>query len=396
MIGSACGSRNLTSLAKNPLNNHMKKKYCAAPWRGLHINFRGDVKTCCAGDPNMLGNLTEHFLDDIIHSDRMQEIRNSISQGVLHPEYCYNCIQAERNGSSERDWHNNVNPEFHAGRAGPKDHIPTLIDVRWNTTCNLSCNYCGPYCSSRWASMKKEFTDNGVKPYHYHVVEYIKQYSHKVREVALVGGEPLLLEENVALLEALEFDTLVTVITNASVNLDKSSVFTYLTCRTNVGWSLSFDNVGERFEYVRHGASWDQLNRNINRIKAQMTYNGHHGGIHAVYNIYNCTRLRELREYADKKELDIVWQTLYQPEYLDPTRHNQYIRDIALREIELYEAEYGKEPFFDHVKTSLVAIATDCDVREQFWQHINDIETVYHRDQKGKFAELWPELFMLI
>src|SRR6056300_1418582 len=118
MTGSVCGSQNLTSPAKSQLNNHMEKKYCAAPWRGLHINFRGDVKTCCAGDPNMLGDLNSGFLDDIIHSDKMQEIRSSISNGILHPEYCYNCIQAERNGSSERDWHNSVNPEFDAKKAG--------------------------------------------------------------------------------------------------------------------------------------------------------------------------------------------------------------------------------------------------------------------------------------
>jgi uncharacterized Fe-S cluster-containing radical SAM superfamily protein len=374
----------------------MEKRYCAAPWRGLHINFRGDVKTCCAGDPNMLGDLNNNSLEDIIHSDRMQEIRSSISRGILHPEYCYNCIQAERNGSSERDWHNNINPEFDATKAGAKDHIPTLIDVRWNITCNLSCNYCGPYCSSKWASLKKEFVDNGVKPYHLQVVDYISKYKHKVREVALVGGEPLLLEENVALLQSLQDDTLVTVITNACVNLDKSLVFTHLTCRSNVGWSLSFDNVGERFEYVRHGSSFDTLDKNLNRIGAQIRYNGHHGGIHAVYNIYNCTRLRELREYADEKNLTIKWQTLYQPEYLDPTRHNQYVRDIALREIELYESEYGAEAFFDNVKQGLSTIATDSDVREDFWQHINDIENVYHRDQKGQFARLWPELFMLI
>ena len=374
----------------------MEKRYCAAPWRGLHINFRGDVKTCCAGDPNMLGDLNTHSLEDIIHSDRMQEIRESIRDGELHPEYCYNCIQAERNGSSERDWHNNVNPEFDVSAADSEDHVPTLIDVRWNITCNLSCNYCGPYCSSKWASMKKQFVDNGVKPYHLQVVDYIRQHSNSVREVALVGGEPLLLKENVALLESLPEDTLVTVITNASVNLDKSLVFTHLTCRSNVGWSLSFDNVGDQFEYVRHGSSFTTLDQNLNRIGAQMQYNGHHGGIHAVYNIYNCTNLRKLREYADSKKLSIKWQTLYQPEYLDPAKHNQYVRDIALREIELYEQEYGAGPFFDNVKTSLRNIASSSDVRDQFWQHIQDIEDQYHTDQKGQFARLWPELLMLI
>lgn len=89
----------------------MSNFFCAAPWRGLHINPRGDVKTCCAGDPNMLCNLNDHNIEEILHSPVMQEIRSSIQQGRPHP-YCYNCVQAERYGRSERDWHNNVNPDF--------------------------------------------------------------------------------------------------------------------------------------------------------------------------------------------------------------------------------------------------------------------------------------------
>jgi len=85
--------------------------FCAAPWRGLHINPRGDVKTCCAGDPNMLGNLNSGSIAEILHSSVMQDIRSSIQRGEPHA-YCYNCVQAERYGRSERDWHNTLNPEF--------------------------------------------------------------------------------------------------------------------------------------------------------------------------------------------------------------------------------------------------------------------------------------------
>jgi hypothetical protein len=83
----------------------------------------------------------------------MQQIRQSIRQGQPHA-YCYNCVQAERYGRSERDWHNTVSPEFDPRTAGDCEHAPTLIDVRWNITCNLSCNYCGDKCSSQWAALK--------------------------------------------------------------------------------------------------------------------------------------------------------------------------------------------------------------------------------------------------
>ena len=96
----------------------MSKFFCAAPWRGLHINPRGDVKTCCAGNPNMLGNLNDHTITEILNNNVMSEVRASLAQGVPH-EYCSNCVNAERFGAdSERRWHNNVNPNFDFSSAG--------------------------------------------------------------------------------------------------------------------------------------------------------------------------------------------------------------------------------------------------------------------------------------
>jgi hypothetical protein len=48
----------------------MNSFYCATPWRGLHINPQGSVKTCCAGDPNMLDNLNEQTTEQILLSPR--------------------------------------------------------------------------------------------------------------------------------------------------------------------------------------------------------------------------------------------------------------------------------------------------------------------------------------
>ena len=150
----------------------MQSKYCAAPWRGLHINFRGDVKPCCAGNPNMLGDLNHHTIQDILQCKTLQEIRATVKQGMLHPEYCHNCIEAERYGRSERHWHNDVNQDFDVTTAALDHFDPTIIDVRWNTTCNLSCNYCGDYCSSKWASIKKGIpVRNGIRTYYQDVCD---------------------------------------------------------------------------------------------------------------------------------------------------------------------------------------------------------------------------------
>jgi MoaA/NifB/PqqE/SkfB family radical SAM enzyme len=369
----------------------MSDFFCAAPWRGLHINPRGDVKTCCAGDPNMLGNLNDHTIQEILFGSTMQEIRQSIRQGLPHA-YCSNCVKAERYGRSERDWHNSVSPEFDPATADDLEHIPTLIDVRWNTTCNLSCNYCGDKCSSKWAALKRIPFRSGARPYYEQVCDYLDQHRDAIREVALVGGEPLLLPENERLLDVIPDDCIVTLITNASVDLEHNRIFHKLQKRTRVGWSLSFDNVGDRFEYVRHGASWHQLWHNLDVIQDLMKYQGHWGGIHAVYNIYNATRLQEFTEFARDRDLTIHWQSLYQPECLDPARLGVVVHQQALDEIrQLLQrniCSQSEQQFFQQVLQG----TNSEDRRAEFRRHIAEIEQQYHMDKQGQFQRLWPEL----
>ena len=375
----------------------MSNFYCAAPWRGLHINPRGDVKTCCAGDPNMLGNLNTQTIEEILHGPVMQEIRQSIRQGKSHA-YCYNCVQSERYGRSERNWHNDVSPEFDCQTALDTEYLPTLIDVRWNITCNLSCNYCGDKCSSKWAALKQIPFKSGARPYYEQVCDYLEKHKESIREVALVGGEPLLLPENERLLDVIPEDCIVTLITNMSVDLADNKVFKKLVNRKKVGWSMSFDNIDKRFEYVRYGGSWPLLVDNILKIKKLFTQ-GQWGGIHAVYNIYNATRLTELVDWAKHIGVDTHWQSLYQPDYLDPLKHSQQIRDLAQVELEKVltrtDLTDSERSFFDQACQNYQQPNT-VDLAPEFKVHIQEIEQQYHTDQQGKFVELWPEFGNLL
>jgi len=379
----------------------MNNFYCAAPWRGLHINPRGDVKTCCAGNPNMLGNLDSSTIEQILNNTTMQEVRDSLSKGVPH-EYCSNCVQAERMGSeSERHWHNRVNPGFDYARAGSEYHYPVIVDVRWNTTCNLSCNYCGPSCSSKWASIKGVPFKSGARPYYDSVCDFIEQHHKHIHEVALVGGEPLLLPENNRLLDVIPQDAIVTLITNLNVDLDSNKIFQKLATRNKVGWSMSFDNTGEQLEYVRHGASWALIKENLVKIKHLMNTQGHWGGIHAVYNIYNATNITEFRKWTAAQDVTVLWQNLFQPDYLDPFLHSPEVAAVAAAEIERFYATGlatdSERQFFDHaLRTYRAATTHSPDITQRFQQHIAEIETKYHTDTAGKFAQLWPELWKIL
>ena len=251
----------------------MSNFYCAAPWRGLHINPRGDVKTCCAGNPNMLGNLNNKGIKEILDGPVLKEIRSALQQGQTHP-YCINCVDRESKGSdSERTWHNNINAGFDTREAGTDYQYPTLLDIRWNSTCNLSCNYCSPADSSKWAALKKIPINNNTKNYYLEVCDFIEKNHQHVKEVALVGGEPLLLPENSRLLDVIPTDAVVTIITNLNTPLENNSIFKKLAQRRRVGWSMSFDNIGDRFEYVRSGANWDLQLHNLDLVQDLMKNN---------------------------------------------------------------------------------------------------------------------------
>jgi MoaA/NifB/PqqE/SkfB family radical SAM enzyme len=378
----------------------MSNFYCAAPWRGLHINIRGDVKTCCAGNPNLLGNLNDQTIDEVLNGPNLTEIRSTLRQGKSHP-YCRNCLDREsKGGDSERTWHNNVNEGFDISSAGLDYEFPTLIDVRWNSTCNLSCNYCGPMDSSKWAALQGIPINNNTRHYYTNVCDFIEKHNSHIKEVALVGGEPLLLPENERLLDVIPADCVVTLITNLSNPLEDNRIFKKLISRRKVGWSISFDNIGPCFEYVRYGANWNLMLHNLDIIQDLMKNNGHWGGIHAVYNLYNATRLVEFKQFATQRGLSIRWQNLGGPVPLDPRQHGKEIATLAAKEIEQVfanckfdEQEYS---LFNTALSYYKSVNTDnAEMLNELKKFVTQIEQ-YHPDQQGQFAQLWPELSKLL
>jgi radical SAM protein with 4Fe4S-binding SPASM domain len=374
----------------------MSNFLCAAPWRGLHINPQGSVKTCCAGDPNMLGNLNSQTIEEILHGPALQEIRQTLRKGQPHKQYCHNCVQAERYGRSERDWHNRLNHGFDPTQVSDIDHTPVLIDIRWNTTCNSSCNYCNEHSSSQWASLKKLSVQSGTRPYYEQVCKYIEQHQESIKKVALIGGEPLLLKENERLLDVMPADCQVDVITNLGVDLESNRIFERLAKRTNVGWNVSFDNIGARFEYVRHGGSWPLIENNIKKIKA---CSGHRVGIHPLYNIYNATRLTELISWAREQAVPLHWQNLYHPQYLDPLQLGPAIRQLALKELHAvlsqHNLDHSQRKFFQETESSHLNTNT-VSLLPEFINHIAEIESKYHTNTQGQFNQLWPEISKLL
>jgi len=372
----------------------MKNFYCAAPWRGLHINPQGDVKTCCAGNDSMLGNLKNQSILEILNGPALGEIQASIKQGIAH-KYCNNCVNAELFGLSERNWHNDVNLDFDPATAKINEHRPSIVDVRWNTTCNLSCNYCDEVASSKWADILKFPIASNTRKYYAEVCDYLDEHKEHIREVSLVGGEPLLLPENERLLEVIPKNCPISLITNLSIDLENNKIFKKLLTKNLVMWKVSFENLGPHFEYVRYGANWNTLEKNLQLLRTLRNI-GHEESVHSVYSLYNATRLIEFVEWIKNLGLKINWQGLYRPDYLNPLFHNEPIRQIAMDQLDQVLARTDlttvERTFLTQTRKNY-NVPQEKNLTDKFLEYTSKLETDYHPGLLGHFAKLWPEIY---
>lgn len=263
--------------------------YCTAPWNGLTIRENGRVRTCCVG-LRTLADLNVDSVDSIETSPVLQEIQQSMLDGRPDLENCAGCINHEKNDgySSLRNHYNTFYPTVDTTGLNLK-----YVDLRWNNTCNLACMYCGPQFSHTWNDKLKINNFKPVKPYQDKLLDWILARASHVKEIALVGGEPLLMKQNYELLKVLPLDSQISIITNLSYDLKNLPCLPDLLKRPTdrILWTVSAENTHQQFEYVRQGAKWIQFEENLKFLsdhwKNSITMN-------MVYSMFNAFNLLEV------------------------------------------------------------------------------------------------------
>ena len=362
----------------------MNKLYCAAPWRGLHITTQGDVKPCCSG-AHGFGNINSDNLEDILESLEWQILRQQIANDEI-PDYCRTC-KVQGNSHNERTWHNNKS--VLDSDPGLQYHAPAILDVRWSNACNLMCVYCNPYDSSLWAKKQNFPLLTKRKDYYTNIIDYLKNNSQHLKTVSLIGGEPLLIPQCSELLEVLPDSVEVHVITNLSLDLTNNPVYRTLSKRKHVRWSVSFENVGSQFEYVRRGASWDQLVSNIDLLLTLERDLGHGIDIHAVLGVLSLFNFEKIVEFGRAKQIKIICQFLENPSELDLRNFPQAIFETVREKVLAITKQTGPgwlepttvEQYFSSSRSEIPGQI------ENFYRYIKDWDTA-----EMKFENLWPEL----
>jgi len=296
------------------------RNFCPMPWTGLMYNVDGTVKNCIRS-AGTIGNLKEQSIDKILTDDTNLQTQKNMLNNQPGTD-CYTCYDLEKNKNgfdiiSDRVFYIRELKQVPLDTYKVGNHNLHAIDVRWTNLCNFSCVYCGPKFSSRWAD---ELQTNIIQPTQLQLENfkrYIFEHASSLKHVYLAGGEPLLMKENLELLELLlKVNPMVNLRINTNLSKTDTKVFDQICKFTNVHWTVSVETMSSEFEYIRHGGTWTDFLENLEQIKKL----DHKVSFNMLWFLLNYDSIFDCVEYLKQLGFhnnSFVIGALISPEYLN-------------------------------------------------------------------------------
>lgn len=244
--------------------------FCPMPWTGLMYNFDGKVKNCIRSVESMpIGNLRDTPIQDIVIGNENTSRQKSIldQTPVASCQTCYDLERGKKGFDiiSDRIFYIRELKKTPVDTYKQNNFDLQTVDARWSNLCNFACVYCGPEFSSKWAS---ELKVDAVVPSEQQLDEfknYIYDHAPTLKHVYLAGGEPLLMKENLDLLQKLNPEVQLRINTNLS-KVD-TRVFEEVCKFKNVHWIISAEALDDQYDYIRYGGKWQDFLDNLKIIK---------------------------------------------------------------------------------------------------------------------------------
>mgnify|MGYP003953457031 CR=1 len=322
-------------------------KLCILPWMSLETSPIGTARPCCLAEEEITDangepmSVQEHDLMDIYNGNYMQNLRQQFRAGK-QPETCKKCWVEEAAGRTSKRM--NTIAKFKEKTKTIPVHSDTVekiefLDLKLGNICNLKCRICGSWSSSKWASEELDYlkadgaSREQVKKHTAYSMlkkgawprqseafwESLDAILGDVEYFEFTGGEPLMIQEHHDLLKrAVEKGYAHNIGIHYNTNGTKSPEEFADTWKNfkRVEIALSIDNVGERFEYERYLAKWEEANENTRKFE-QLKKDNSNIDLQLCFtvNMLNVLYLDELLEWAEQYDFDNYhWNMLHGPE----------------------------------------------------------------------------------
>lgn len=249
-------------------------KFCIAPWSLIYLYPDGSVKTCVAGT-EVMGNLNHDSIDDIINNHLRQQTKKDILDQQL-AKNCSLCVQKENQGNHQgpyqfiRNQYNELCQDLDVNYLDPTEFVLGAVDLHWSSICNLKCVTCWARQSS---SIAKE---QGVPVLHLpqdkasSFIDWVVKNQSTLREIYLSGGEPMFIDYNRKLLSQIHKRDNLRIRVNSNLMWQKKNqVLEEVLKFSNVLFTCSADDIGQRFNYIRRDGDWEVFTENLRFLQQQ-------------------------------------------------------------------------------------------------------------------------------
>ena len=303
---------------------------CILPWISLETTPLGGARPCCLYTeelPNI--DLTTQTLDDAFNSKEMQDLRRSFRNDEK-PDGCERCWMEEDAGKkSKREYMLEKFKDVKVDYDSDTSDTLQFLDLKLGNICNLKCRICGSWSSSKWAqeeiaqygkeNIATEWLSKGSWPRRSKKFwEHIDTILPTIKYFEFTGGEPFLIKQHFDLLQrAVDkgYSNEIDIHYNTNGTQFPKQYEVWKTFK-HVQIAFSIDNVGERFEYERDGASWSNVNENIKKFR-KLKEQGYPFSfqICVTWNIQNIYYMKELLQWAETSGItDIHFNLMHDPE----------------------------------------------------------------------------------
>jgi len=324
----------------------LPEKICIIPWVGIETSPIGTARPCCLAKEEIRDeygakyNLKHSTLEEIYHSQYMQDLRGEFLAGKK-PETCQRCWDEEAAGRVSKRIHSSVRLKDAYNQVDWFNTQPNqlwFLDLKLGNICNLKCRICGSWSSSKWAKEEIDYVPKLVNRKEHLAYKFLQDGAWprenpqfwenlntllpQIKYIEFTGGEPFLIEQHFELLRFAVANDYAKNIdihynTNGTVFPDSYEIWSHF---KHVEVAFSIDNVGERFEYERYGAKWEEVEKNIWAI-SQLKSDKLSTQICMTINIQNVYYLPELMAWVGAQHFDNVYfNMLHDPSHMSISR----------------------------------------------------------------------------
>jgi MoaA/NifB/PqqE/SkfB family radical SAM enzyme len=313
-------------------------KFCVLPWISLETSPIGTVRPCCLYDGEVQNSQSVKFdlnkdnLKDIQNSEYMHQLRGKFLQDEK-PAECRRCwAEEDANRTSKRmhtlDRLKDILKDETEWTVEPKPLM--FLDLKLGNICNIACRICGSWSSSTYAGeeIKELPFEKRKESFAYQMNrrgnwprksltfwEDLEAQAPHIRYIEFTGGEPFMIQEHFDFLQYLinnDYSRNIEIHYNTNTTLypDDDAIWKPF---KHVEVAFSIDDLRERFEYQRYGASWKTLNKNLERFKKlRERSNNISLQVCSTVNVFNVMYLEELANWIDSQGFDFVyWNMLH-------------------------------------------------------------------------------------